>query len=203
MKQFYYDEVDSTMEEAKRLVSSGLINETSYVVASSQTSGRGTRGRVWSSPKDGGIYLSLIHLPEKNKVFEATTLYTQASGISCIEALKEYLGIETKIKPINDIYYEGKKLGGILVESRMNKEGMSLIITGIGLNVKRFEHKLDRDIIEPVSLEEILTKERFNGFSKQEFIETLVAKICKWYEVLFTGETHLVQETWTLHSLHK
>lgn len=203
MKQFYYDEVDSTMEEAKRLVNSGLIKETSCVVASSQTSGRGTRGRVWSSPKDAGIYLSLIHMPEKNKFFEATTLYTQASGISCVEALKEHLDIETKIKPINDIYYGDKKLAGILVESKMNKEGMSLIVTGIGLNVTKFEHELDRDIVEPISLEEILVEERFKNFSKQDFIKILIEKICKWYEVLFNGQNYLVEQTWAQHSLHK
>lgn len=203
MKQFYYDEVDSTMEEAKRLVDSGLIKETSYIWAASQTSGRGTRGRIWSSPKDVGIYLSIIHMPEKNKFFEATTLYTQASGISCVESLKEILSLETKIKPINDIYYEGKKLAGILVDSRVNKEGMSLIITGIGLNVKRFEHNLDRDVVDPISLEEILTKENFNNFSKQDFIKVLIEKTCKWYEVLFTGESRLVEEAWSLHSLYR
>src|SRR3989338_9998654 len=126
MQNFHYNEIDSTQDEAKRLIQSGKITDIAYVVANSQTQGRGTRERKWSSPAGSGIYLSVIHT---SGMMELTTLYTQACGIACIEAIKEITDIECKLKPINDIYFNGKKLGGILIESRLQDTGISYLIS--------------------------------------------------------------------------
>ena len=88
-KSFWYEEVDSTQDEAKRLIQSGKVKDIAYVIANLQTKGRGTHGRKWSSPVKSGIYLSVIHLPEEKFFFESTTLYTQACGVACVEAIKE------------------------------------------------------------------------------------------------------------------
>ena len=167
-KGFWYEEVDSTMDEAKRLVQAGKITDIGFVVANSQTQGRGTRGRKWSSPSNFGIYLSVIHLPKEKEYFKTTTIYTQAAGIACVEAIKEICEIQTQLKPINDIYFKNKKLGGILVESTLHKEGISSLITGVGINTQKVRRDLDRNIVEPVSLEEILPSEQFQKFSPSQ-----------------------------------
>ena len=198
---FYYDSIDSTNEEAKRLIDSGKIKETLVIVADEQTRGKGTRGRTWDSPKGAGIYLSVVHLPKKNKFFETTTLYTLACGIACVESVYEVCKIKPSLKPVNDIYFSGKKLGGILIESKLYESGISSLITGIGINVQKTKYNLDRDIVSPVSLEEILSKEAFAKFSKQLLIENIVEKVYFWYEKIFNGEHDMVQNTWESHKI--
>ena len=200
-QSFWYEELDSTMDEAKRLIHSGKVKDIAYVIANSQTQGRGTRGRKWSSPVNSGIYLSVIHLPIKQKYFEVTTLYTLACGIACVEALKEITGIQTKLKPVNDIYFNDKKLGGILVESRLEKRGISYLISGVGINVCKANHKLDRDVIEPISLKEIMSEKDFKNFSKKNLIENIVEKICLWYQMIFKGKQDLIREKWENYKL--
>ncbi len=201
VQSFYYETLDSTQDEAKRLVQSGKVKDIAYVIANSQTHGRGTRGRKWSSPAKSGIYLSVIHLPTKQKYFETTTLYTLACGVACVEAIKEITGIEAKLKPVNDIYYNHKKLGGILVESRLEKKGISSLISGVGINIQETSHKLDRNITKPISLEEIISEEAFKNFSKEKLIESIMSKVCFWYEVIFNGKQDLIQEKWENYKL--
>ena len=206
MNCLYYDELDSTQDEAKRLIQAGKIKDIAYVVSNSQTNGRGTRGRKWSSPADSGIYLSVIHLPNvgtglPHPCMELTTLYTQAAGIACVEAIKEVTDIQTKLKPVNDIYFNGKKLGGILVESRLEKKGISHLISGIGINVCKANHELDRNIIEPISLKEIMSEHDFKCFVKEKLIEKIIEKICFWYEKIFGGEQYLILEKWESYKL--
>ena len=206
IQSFYYKELDSTQNEAKRLIQSGKISNIAYIVTNYQTNGRGTHGRKWSSPADSGIYLSVIHLPNvgtglPHPYMELTTLYTQAAAIACVEAIKEITNIETKLKPVNDIYFNGKKLGGILVESRLEKRGISYLISGVGINVCKTNHKLDRDVIEPISLEEIMSEHDFKCFLKEKLIEKIIEKICFWYEKIFGGEQYLILEKWETYKL--
>ena len=196
---FWYEEIDSTMDEAKRLIQANKINDIAFVVANSQTKGKGTHGRKWSSPAGSGIYLSVVHLSGTRKprpYMELTTLYTQACGIACIEAIKEIAGVECKLKPVNDIYFKGKKLGGLLVESLLHKNKIAHLITGVGINLKKTRHELDRGIVEPISLEETLSEEDFKNVSKEKLIEKIVEKICFWYEEIFDGNRDLVLEQW-------
>jgi biotin-[acetyl-CoA-carboxylase] ligase BirA-like protein len=198
---FWYDTLDSTMEEAKRLIQAGKIQRTAFLVASYQTDGRGTHGRQWRSPKGGGIYLSIVHLPEEGAFFETQAPYTLAAGVACVEALQETVGIETALKPVNDIYYDGKKLGGILVESELHQNGIAALITGIGLNTHIKERDVPESAALPVSLEEILSPEVFQSFSSDVLTETLVAKICFWYALLFAGQQGQVNRAWERYKI--
>ncbi len=196
IQHFYYDSIDSTNKESKRLIDSGKIKDIAVVVANYQTKGRGTHGRKWDSPNNAGIYLSVVHLPKENKFFETTTLYTLACGIACVESINEICKIKPSLKPVNDIYFDGKKLGGILVESKLHNSGISSLITGIGINVQKTKYDLDRDVIKPVSLEEILTSESYKSFSKEKLIKTIVNKVDFWYSFIFNGEHLKIQNKW-------
>lgn len=185
IKRFCYEEVDSTMDEAKRLIAAGKIKETVIIIAESQTLGRGTKGRKWSSPKGAGIYLSIVHLPKKGEFFKATTLYTLACGVACIEAIEEVCGIQAMLKPVNDIYVNDKKLGGILVESTLHKQGISVLITGVGINTHKATRALDDHNALPISIEDLLSPNNFSKFSKEKLTEAIVSKTCLWYELVF------------------
>lgn len=195
-KGYWYKELDSTMDEAKRLIKTGEIKDIAFIVSESQTSGRGTRGRVWNSPEGSGIYLSLVHLPEEGRNFELTTLYTLAAGVACVEAIKDTFGIKVSLKPVNDIYADGKKLGGILVESTLHQSTISALVTGVGINTHKIERVLDRKVVNPVSIQELISETEFQNFSKEKLVESIVSRICFWYESIFNGEHVKVQQVW-------
>lgn len=140
-----YDELDSTNEEAKRLLAEGFITSPSLLRAVSQSAGKGTQGRRWFSPPGAGLYCTVVHpLPGETLMGQAqgdiplTPLFTLAAGVACAETIRELTGLAIQLKPINDLYVDSRKLGGILTESLISENHCKALITGIGINV--FEH---------------------------------------------------------------
>jgi BirA family biotin operon repressor/biotin-[acetyl-CoA-carboxylase] ligase len=126
---FYYDVVDSTMDEAKRLIVEDKISNKAIVISSLQTGGKGRRGRSWVSP-EGGIWLTYVIKPRTKP--EQYPLYTLMSAVSIVKFL-ELQNIEVKIKWPNDIILESKKLAGIAIDLVIKE--CSYLIIGLGLNV--------------------------------------------------------------------
>lgn len=193
-KGFYYDSVDSTMDEAKRLLYSKSIQENFFVASKCQTKGRGTYGKTWISPANSGVYLSIVYLPKENSYLEVTNLYTKAAGVACREAIEEICNLQVQLKPINDIYAKGKKLGGILVESVLKKEGISCLITGIGINTYIAERKLKETNVPPISIEELVGRNMFKNFSNEKLIKSIVNKVNCWYELIFRSEYEKIKK---------
>jgi BirA family transcriptional regulator, biotin operon repressor / biotin---[acetyl-CoA-carboxylase] ligase len=101
-------------------------------IAEKQTAGRGRRGKVWQSPENCNIYLSLM--VETNRPIIEPSIALVA-GISVVNVLKNlFLLNDLGIKWPNDIFYHGKKLAGILVEKHPKKDAL---IIGIGINVNQ------------------------------------------------------------------
>lgn len=199
---FWYDTVDSTMDEAKRLIAAGQIEGTAFVVANHQTSGRGTQGRQWQSPEGKGIYLSVIHLPTENTRFETTNIYTLAAGVACVEAIKLVAGIDVQLKPVNDLYVKGRKLGGILVESELQQKGIASLITGIGINTHQSVRDLDSQAaVSPISLEELLSPSAFYMLAVEDLVEAVVGKVCFWHALVFNGQAAQVERAWDRYCL--
>ena len=109
-----YDCIDSTNTQAKRQLSAGWRGEA-ILTAQEQTAGRGRRGRDFYSPRDKGIYMSLILQPQLR--IEESLLITSAAAVAVCRALEGELGGELGIKWVNDIYRGGKKVCGILTEA--------------------------------------------------------------------------------------
>jgi BirA family biotin operon repressor/biotin-[acetyl-CoA-carboxylase] ligase len=190
MKILSYESLDSTMNEARRLLEAGAIEELTCISCEEQTQGRGTQGRVWNSPKSSGIYVSIVHnnsgltqSPDKTSaVLQA--LYTQAAGIACIESLYIMTGQNFEIKPINDIYYSGRKLGGILVESKLPY----WLITGIGINIK------PNSSPGSTSLAEILGEEFSATIDKMQLIKLISEKVIHWYRLAIESGNELIKQ---------
>lgn len=141
-----FKEIDSTNTYAKRLLSENNGIKTGIIVAESQTAGRGRLGRTFYSPSNTGIYLSVIYSPE-NGVTQPAKI-TASSAVAVCRAVKKIYGKETKIKWINDIFADGKKISGILTEGFTNFEtGMiESAIIGIGVNIKDNPEALPEDV---------------------------------------------------------
>ena len=126
--------VGSTNEEAKRLALAGAP-EFTLIWALEQTSGRGRRGRSWSSPR-GNLYLSLVLRPEVAAGEAAQIGFLAAVALA--ETLRPLLppGAEIAQKWPNDVLVGRRKVSGILPEALAGEGGrLEALILGIGVNV--------------------------------------------------------------------
>ena len=103
--------------------------------SSNQTAGRGRMGRRFESPAGKGIYLSLV-LRVPVPASEALSV-TVGAAVAVARAVQKLCGIELGIKWVNDLYYQGKKVCGILTEAGTSVESGQLewLVVGIGLNL--------------------------------------------------------------------
>jgi BirA family transcriptional regulator, biotin operon repressor / biotin---[acetyl-CoA-carboxylase] ligase len=127
-----FDQIPSTntylMERAQENAPSGSI-----CFAEQQTAGKGRRGRHWISPFGSNIYLSVLWRFQASPL--AISGLSLAIGIAVIRALKLHYSHDFQLKWPNDIYYRGKKLGGILIEVSGESEGPCVAVIGLGLNI--------------------------------------------------------------------
>ncbi len=126
-------------------------------ISNEQTAGRGRRGNQWVSPATGNIYFSLkCCFDAPIQQIEHFSLLGLSVGIAVAEALAD-IGLQNHgIKWPNDIYWQQKKMGGILIE---NISPSNTVIIGIGLNVTMPEaeaSKIDQHI---TCLSEALAKQ--------------------------------------------
>ena len=127
----YHDTVGSTNTIAYNFAKNNA-KEGTVVIAEKQTKGRGRLSRVWSSPKEKGIYLSIILRP-KITPFKAPVM-TLMAAVSLAQAIRENTGAQAVIKWPNDILVYGQKLSGMLSEMEAEADMVSFVNIGIGLN---------------------------------------------------------------------
>jgi len=134
MKILAFDSLDSTSSFALRQLDSGSETLPFAVVARSQTAGRGRSGRLWESP-EGGLYLTLVLPPDLHPLPShrgSLPLWVAAHTADFIHAS---FGIRVTIKWPNDLLFAGRKLSGILCESRLHGNDWGPVIIGIGINL--------------------------------------------------------------------
>lgn len=140
-KIYYYESIGSTNEKAKILAINGEPHGT-LILSEKQTMGKGRMGRKWESPKNEGIWLSIILRPNLSP--EEAPKITLVAAVACARAIRK-LGINCAIKWPNDILYEEKKLAGILTEISAEIDRINHVIVGVGINVntKKFTGELE------------------------------------------------------------
>ncbi|MCM1334935.1 MAG: biotin--[acetyl-CoA-carboxylase] ligase [Bacteroides sp.] len=124
----------STNRDIKALAEEG-VGEGRVVIAKEQTAGKGRLGRSFSSPKDTGLYMSILlrpRFPAEEALFITTT-----AAVAVSEAIDALTGAESKIKWVNDVYLNGRKVCGILTEAAVDFEGggLNYAVCGIGVNL--------------------------------------------------------------------
>ena len=145
-----FKEIDSTNIQAKRWLSecgslrtadgeltpAGKTYNNAVIVAEKQTAGRGRSGRSFVSPAKTGIYLTVIYAP-KGGITDPAKI-TAFSAVAVCRAIKKLYDIQPSIKWINDIFYNGKKICGILTEGTTNFETgiIEAAVIGIGVNIE-------------------------------------------------------------------
>lgn len=135
LNYIFYDTIDSTNTEAKRLIRAGKIDQDTVISALTQTAGRGRQGKDFYSPKDSGIYMSVI-LKDMGRIEDQVTVTTR-TAVAVARAIFGVTGIEVGIKWVNDLYIDNRKIAGILCEAVNDYETdlLKYVIIGIGVNI--------------------------------------------------------------------
>ena len=130
-----YKSLESTNKTAKEMAVAGAEHGT-VIISDCQTMGRGRYSRNFFSPSGGGLYMSIVLRPEVLR-FENPTAVTAFAAVSVCEAIEGISKKAPKIKWVNDIFIDGKKVCGILTEAVTDFEsgGLDWIVLGIGINV--------------------------------------------------------------------
>ena len=144
------DSVDSTNKKLRALAAEGAPDRQ-IVVAGEQTGGLGRSGRSFSSPKDKGIYFSILFRPgEKASSIDPTdtAMITAWTAVAVSRAIERVCGVRPGIKWVNDLVLNRKKICGILTELSLEAENFRIqyLIIGIGVNTSETPEDFPEDI---------------------------------------------------------
>lgn len=124
------DRVDSTNDAIFREDAASPLPSFSFMTAEEQTAGKGRVGKSFLSPYGTGLYLStIIHADDAPN----PSLITMAAAVALKEALTEQSDEDVKIKWVNDLYCNHKKIAGILTEADFS-QGKARYVIGLGIN---------------------------------------------------------------------
>ena len=128
----YFEEVSSTNDILREKAAAGAP-EGCVIIAGAQTAGRGRRGKQWLSIPDKGVYLSLLLRP----CWPATEAPFIAffAALAAARTLDRFNIGNVKLKWPNDLLINRKKIGGVLIEPRINRRELEFVVVGVGINV--------------------------------------------------------------------
>jgi len=123
---FYFEKLGSTSDKLAELARGGAPEGTA-IVAETQTAGRGRQGNAWYSPPGLGLYLSVLMRPSLPAI--RLSGLTLALGLSTARAVEQCSPAKVRIKWPNDLFCNGRKIGGVLAENCGE-----FVVAGVGLN---------------------------------------------------------------------
>ncbi len=185
--------VASTNLVARRIVAECIENELSLpqamIIAGEQFAGVGRNARTWSSPPGKGIYATTLLTRPAN---DLSLLSLEVANI-IVSYLHDVFSVDARIKWPNDVLVGGKKIAGILIESRIQDDRAFLII-GTGINV---EPVADDARPNAVAISEVTRK--FDGITAatEAFIQHLDRRLSAPFD------RNAVLEEWRAHAVHQ
>ena len=138
----YYNRLDSTNTEAWELVEENK-NHGTIVIAENQTNGKGQKNKTWGMVPGKSLVFSLILT--KNYPIDHSGLICLSVSLALIESLNKR-GLDAQLKWPNDLLINGKKIGGILCETKIEKNDIKNMVIGVGVNVNESIAEHDESI---------------------------------------------------------
>ena len=172
------NKVSSTNDWLMSSISNQKFYEGTVVVASEQTNGKGQRGSQWFSQKYKSLTFSVLLKPSFLLPIYAFDL-SICVALALTDSLNK-LRSGFKIKWPNDIYFEDKKIAGVLIENQINRSVYQNAIVGIGLNVNQSHFD---DLSNAISLKQIIGLE----FPLEKVMEHICESLEARYLMLRSG----------------
>lgn len=143
-----FPEITSTNDVLKKLAVSEHVPEGTTIISDYQTGGKGRLGRSFFSPKGTGLYISMLLRPQGTVM--DNLMLTAQSAVAVYRAIQRVTGVELSIKWVNDLYYHGHKVCGILSEGQTSMESgrLEFVIVGIGINLYEPEEGFPEELRE-------------------------------------------------------
>lgn len=177
----HISETNSTNNYLKELLQTQNVDEGTVVWADFQSAGKGQRGNGWESEAGKNILFSIVLFPSFIKAGEQFIL-SQIVSLAVANCLQEYTeGIS--IKWPNDIYWNEKKICGILLENTILEDNIGHSVAGIGININQENFRSDAP--NPVSLKQITNRD----YNLEEILKTVVDNINVYYQQINIGKT--------------
>ena len=120
------------------------VGEGLVVFAEEQTAGRGQHGNQWESASGLGLWFSILLRP-KIPLAQSARL-TDWAARTVAETVRGQFDVSPTVKPPNDVYLAGRKIAGVLVEMRAQKNDSHFAIAGIGINVNQMPDDFSSDV---------------------------------------------------------
>lgn len=127
----YFENVTSTNTVLKEIAANNGC-EGKVIVAESQSAGKGSKGRSFFSA-NCGLYFSVLLRPECK--VEEYLYITPFIAVAVAQAIEKIANADIKIKWVNDLYINNRKICGILCERGTDRSGNSFVVAGIGINL--------------------------------------------------------------------
>jgi BirA family biotin operon repressor/biotin-[acetyl-CoA-carboxylase] ligase len=193
----YFPIIGSTNDVAHERAAAGAADGL-LVIADEQTAGRGRLDRRWWAPPGSSLLMSLLLRPPLPP--DRAGQLTMCLGLAAVEATEAVTGLRPALKWPNDLLLEGRKLGGMLTELRLDGERLAYAVLGLGINVNmRLDNGpsiMDRErssivngqwsdlATTAVSLSMVLGRE----VDRLALLVALLARCELWYERVLAGE---------------
>ncbi len=140
-----YLETESTNDLATAAGDTGAPDGTTFLTEH-QTKGRGRLGRTWHSPVGSGLWFSVVR--RHDLPIDAGWRVTLGAGLAVAQAIQNLTAIEPQLKWPNDVLIDGRKVAGILTESKTEGERLKQSVVGIGVNVHLERREFPKDLQE-------------------------------------------------------
>ncbi len=169
---FAFEQLDSTNDWLLNRCREPSFTEGLVVRAIDQRKGKGQRGALWLSEPDKSLCFSILLKPKFLSVSQnfQLSICVSLAVYDCLSDLRQGFSIKWP----NDIYFDNKKVAGILIENQFRKSNYQIAVVGIGLNVNQSEFT---DIPNAISLKQILGVELT--------IESVLERLCETIEARY------------------
>ena len=184
-----YESVGSTNDVARELAAKGAPDGTT-ILAVTQSSGRGRRGRSWFSTPECGVFLSVVLRPAMKSIDVG---WLAVLGGVAVERALERIGVrDLTLKWPNDVLCRGRKLAGVLVEPRLSHDGVDFAILGVGANISHTPDTWSE------ALKETATSCLMEGVRTDPPLVTvaLLEEIERFYHALRRSDFALLEAAW-------
>lgn len=183
----YKRDIDSTQNHAFRILDQ--YDGNIVIISESQSLGRGRFKREWLSPKEAGLYMSLVLRPNVSN--QEMIVFNLFMSLAISMTIRQTTGLKSGIKWPNDIYINDKKVCGFLTEMISSDNIVQTIVCGIGININRSE------VTTSLGTATTLTDELDNReFDINQFIDVLFKNIEHYYDKFLTSPFSSIKEDW-------
>lgn len=162
---------DSILQMTNPFTPEGLV-----VFAEHQTAGRGQHGNRWESATYKGLWFSILLRP-KIEIGESARL-TAWTAETVAHTIRQQFSLTANVKPPNDVYADERKVAGVLVEMRAQKNAPHLAIAGIGINVNQAAEDFSEEIRSRATSLAMAVNRQVN---REEFAAALLRELDRTY----------------------